>query len=77
MTNKLTICRSTYATPEGFRNAVRDAVLLLLNNHYILTIVFSDEEMSTVSIQYDYSDKEIGQMYPIWTQKVLEDENNG
>ena len=61
--NILEIDRDDYVTKEDFANAVRDAVMVLLNNRYIMTIECVD---NIVDINYNYADESYGGDYPRW-----------
>jgi hypothetical protein len=61
--NVLEISRRDYDTKEDFANAVRDAVMVLLNNHYIMTV---EDDGEVVVITYNYADSKYGCDYPYW-----------
>lgn len=61
--NILEIDREDYDTKEDFANAVRDAVMVLLNNHYIMTV---EDDGLVVVITYNYADSKYGCDYPYW-----------
>ena len=61
--NILEIDRDDYVTKEDFANAVRDAVMVLLNNHYIMTV---EDDGLVVVITYNYADSQYGCDYPYW-----------
>jgi len=61
--NTLEIDRKDYNTKEDFANAVRDAVMVLLNNRYIMTV---EDDGEVVAITYNYDDEEYGCDYPRW-----------
>ena len=64
--NEITICRDNYKTREEFENAVKTAVMLLLNEDYILTIKYDDKGLGIIWIHYNYADQNIGGSYPYW-----------
>ena len=66
--NELTVVRDDYKTKEEFENAIKDAIMVLLNNHYIMTIKYdcSDKEIGVVVINYNYADESIGSAIPYW-----------
>lgn len=64
--NQLVVCNDDYKNKEEFENAIKDAILVLLNNNYIMTIKYDDKELGIVVIEYDYADVGIGTPYPIW-----------
>lgn len=61
--NVLEITRKDYDTKEEFANAVRDAVMVLLNNRYIMTV---DDDGETVAICYNPAKESYGCDYPRW-----------
>lgn len=63
-TNSLVICQDNYRNKEGFVNAIRDTVMLLLNAGYIMTVKY--EETGIVVIEYQSDKKEWGCAYPYW-----------
>jgi hypothetical protein len=74
--NILEIDRDDYQTKEEFANAVRDAVMVLLNNRYIMTV---EDDGEVVVIRYNYDDSKYGCDYPYWLspeeyESVEEDE---
>ena len=38
--NEMTVCREDYDSEVDFENAIKDAVMVLLNNNYIMTIKY-------------------------------------
>lgn len=61
--NILEIDRRDYDTKEDFANAVRDAVMVLLNNHYIMTV---EDDGVVAIINYNYAESKYGCDYPYW-----------
>lgn len=64
--NKLVICQSEYETKEAFENAIKTAVMLLLENDYAMMIRYDDKGLGIVVIEYDYSDMELCEYIPRW-----------
>lgn len=64
--NQLVICKEDYSTEEGFRNAIRDATMLLLNANYIIVTKYDEKGLGIVSLEYQYADQEFGCDYPYW-----------
>ena len=64
--NQLVLCRDEYESQEQFENAIRDAVMLLIHNNYILTVEYDDKELGIVVINYNYADRDYGDKYPYW-----------
>lgn len=64
--NTLTICRDTYKTQEDFENAIKKAVMVLLDNEYIMTVRYDEPGLGIVCIDYEHSDQSYGTPYPYW-----------
>lgn len=66
--NKLVLCKEDYKTKEEFQSVIKDAIMLLLDAGYIMTVKYDadDKEMGIVVIDYDYANKEYGAAYPYW-----------
>lgn len=65
--NRLTICKEDYKNQEDFKNAIKDAIMVLLNNYYIMTVRYDDsKEMGIVVIDYEHDNLEYGCRYPYW-----------
>ena len=71
--NEIVICRNEYKTKEDFENAIKDAVMVLLNNNYIMTVRYDEKGLGIVVIDYNPIQKEFGEPYPYWlTEDELE-----
>ena len=64
--NRITICKDRYKTQDDFENAIKRAVMLLLENDYIMTIKYDEPALGIVCIDYNYADRSLGAEYPIW-----------
>ena len=66
--NRLTICKDDYRSNKEFKNAIKRAIMVLLNNDYIMTIRYDDrdKEMGVVVIDYNYANEEFGSRLPYW-----------
>ena len=64
--NPITICRDTYKTQEDFENAIKKAVMVLLDNNYIMTVRYDEPGLGIVCIDYNYADQSYGCHYPYW-----------
>lgn len=62
--NQLTICRDDYSAKEEFEDAIKIAIMLLLNNNYIMTVRY--ENKNVVIIDYNYDDEKYGCSMPYW-----------
>ena len=64
--NEIVICRDEYKTKEDFENAIRDAIMVLLNNNYIMTVRYDEKGFGIVAIEYNHAEQELGCHYPYW-----------
>ena len=65
--NELVICREDYNSQEEFENAIKKAIMVLLDNNYIMTVKYDcEKELGVVAIHYDYAEQEYGGYYPYW-----------
>ena len=62
--NSLIICRDKFDSKEEFENAIRDAIMVLLNNEYVMTVRY--DECGIVAIDFNYDNQEFGDAYPYW-----------
>ena len=78
--NTITICRDTYKTQEDFENAIKKAVMVLLDNNYIMVVRYDEPGLGIVCIDYEHGNQEYGCDYPYWLSPteyesiVLDDE---
>lgn len=66
--NEIVIVKDDYKTKEEFENAIRDAIMVLLNNNYIMTVKYdaNEKDLGIVVIHYNYAQTEMGAAYPHW-----------
>ena len=64
--NEIVVCKNDYKTQEDFENAIKKAVMVLLDNQYIMTVRYDEPGIGIVCIDYDYADREYGSPYPVW-----------
>lgn len=64
--NQITICKDQYKSKEDFENAIKDAVMVLLNNDYIMTIRYDEKGLGIVAIEFNHDDEAFGCPYPYW-----------
>lgn len=64
--NEIVICREEYETTEDFENAIKKAVMVLLDNNYIMTVRYDEKGLGIVVIEYNYADQSYGDYYPVW-----------
>lgn len=64
--NEIVICRNNFDSEGAFKNAVRDAIMVLLDNDYIMTVRYDEKGLGIVAIEYNYGDESFGDYYPHW-----------
>lgn len=64
--NEIVICKDEYKSQEEFENAIRDAIMVLLNNNYIMTVRYDEKGLGIVAIEYNSDDQIFGEPYPYW-----------
>ena len=64
--NSIVIVRDKFDSDEAFKNAIKDATMVLLENDYIATVRYDDRGLGIVAIDYNYGDREFGDAYPYW-----------
>ena len=63
--NELVICQEEYSSKEEFEQAIKDAVMLLLNANYIMIVKYDEKGLGIVSIDYVHKDNDdYGGIYP-------------
>lgn len=66
--NQLVIVKENFETQEEYENSIKDAIMLLLNNNYIMTVRYdaNEKDLGIVVIEYNHAEKEWGSEYPYW-----------
>ena len=64
--NKIVICKEDYETTEDWENAIKKAIMVLLDNNYIMTVEYDEKGLGIVVIEYNYDDECYGCHYPYW-----------
>lgn len=65
-TNNLVICKDSYEDQYDFEDAIKRAVMLLLENGYVMTVKYDEPSFGIVVIEYDYDDPELAGRMPYW-----------
>ena len=62
--NSIVICKDNFSTQEEFENEIKKAIMLLLNNDYIMTVKYdaNDKKLGAVVIEYEAADGIMGQI---------------
>ena len=64
--NELVICKDHFESQEDFENAIKKAVMVLLENRYIMTVRYDEPGLGILCIDFDYDDQSLGAPYPYW-----------
>ena len=64
--NSIAICRDKFDSDEAFKNMIKDTIMVLLENDYIMTVRYDDRGLGIVVIDYESNDREFGCAYPYW-----------
>ena len=66
--NTLVICKDNFEDEYDFFEEISNAIKLLLNNDYIMTVRYdaNDKEMGIICIDYEAADESWGAPYPHW-----------
>ena len=64
--NELVLCRDNYDSQEDFEEAIKDAIMLLLDANYISVVRYDEKNLGIVVIEYNYAELEYGDKYPYW-----------
>ncbi len=64
--NRITICKDKYKTQDDFENVIKKAIMLLLDNGYIMTVRYDEPGLGIVCLDYNYADRSFGTDYPVW-----------
>lgn len=64
--NTITICKEDYETEDAFENAIKKAVMVLLDNNYIMTVRWDEKGLGILCIEFECDDPAIGYDYPYW-----------
>lgn len=64
--NRIVVCKEDYNSQEEFENAIKAAIMVLLNNNYIMTVKYDEKGLGIVVIDYNYDNEEYGCHYPHW-----------
>lgn len=64
--NQLVVQKDDYNSKEEFENAIKEAIMVLLNNNYIMTVKYDDKSFGIVLIEYEHENIEYGCPHPYW-----------
>lgn len=64
--NEIVICRDEYETVAAWEDAIKKAIMVLLDNNYIMTVRYDEKGLGIVAIEYNNDDVSMGYHYPYW-----------
>lgn len=64
--NTIVICKEDYKTQEDFENALKKAIMVLLDNNYIMTVRYDEPSLGIAVIDFDNQDRNMDTPYPYW-----------
>lgn len=64
--NHIAICKEDYSSQEDFENAIKKAVMVLLENNYIMTVRWDEKGFGILVIEFEHDDQSLGAPYPYW-----------
>lgn len=62
--NRIEISRDDYDTQEDFENAIKKAIMVLLDNRYIMVVRYDDG--GVVVIEFNPANESYGYDFPVW-----------
>ena len=64
--NTIIIYKEDHKTQEVFEDAVKRAIMVLLENNYIMTVRWDEPGWGILRIDYGHDDQSLGANYPYW-----------
>lgn len=65
--NEIVISKNNYDNDEhSFQEAIKKAVMLLIENEYIATVRYDEASLGIVIIEYETTHRDWGAPYPYW-----------
>jgi hypothetical protein len=61
--NELVICKDNFKSQEDFENAIKKAVMVLLENGYIMTVRYDEPGLGIVCIDFENDDQSLGALH--------------
>ena len=62
--NKIEISKNDYGTQEDFENAIKKAIMVLLDNQYIMVV--RNDDCGVVVIEFNPANESYGSDFPVW-----------
>ena len=64
--NSIIICKEDYRSQEEFENAIKKAIMVLLDNNYIMTVRWDEKGLGIVTIAFQHDNPSLCEPYPYW-----------
>lgn len=65
-TNSIVFCKNNYKTETDWELAIGNAVMMLLNADYIMTVRYDEKGLGIVVIEFEHDERDYGGAYPYW-----------
>lgn len=62
--NEIVVCRDEYKTTEDWENAIKKAVMVLLDNSYTMIVRNDEKGLGIVAIKFSHDDPQLGDPMP-------------
>ena len=82
-TNSIVFCKDNYPSETDWELAIGNAVMILLEANYIMTVRYDEKGLGIVVIEFEHDNQEYGGAYPYWLepeeieQVIFKDEREG
>lgn len=67
-TNSIVFCKDKYETETDWELAIGNAVMILLNADYIMTVRYDEKGLGIVVIEFEHDERSYGGAYPYWLE---------
>lgn len=67
-TNSIVFCKDKYETETDWELAIGNAVMMLLNADYIMTVRYDEKGLGIVVIEFEHDERSYGGAYPYWLE---------
>lgn len=68
ITNSIVFCKDKYGTETDWELAIGNAVMILLNADYIMTVRYDEKGLGIVVIEFEHDERSYGGAYPYWLE---------
>ena len=64
--NEIIFCREDYDTEQKWKDAVRDAVFVLLDAQYQMRIIYDEQAFGIIKLEFESADESLDAVWPYW-----------